>query len=215
MRSLRWMFASGLALVALAPAAGSAQNGRLFNDSWFWGVKAGGVLFSTEAGGSAAAPLIGGEWMITRSRGAVYLSLDQSFFNETSGITDRQGQVYRVSIENLRRFTVAALAFPTTRGRIRPYGGLGLAVNFIGDATARDTVPRDLQTAFEDEVDERRYGTSVVFMGGVQAQYRRASLFAQLSAAPPQRRFFVNNGTTLSLEGGVRYNIGSAIDRKR
>ncbi|NUR19582.1 MAG: hypothetical protein HOQ12_08640, partial [Gemmatimonadaceae bacterium] len=38
---------AGLALIALAPRVGAAQEGRLFKDSWFFGAKAGNMTYWT------------------------------------------------------------------------------------------------------------------------------------------------------------------------
>ena len=88
MRSV-WGLSFGVAIAVLLPATGSAQAGRNFRDSWIWGAKTGLMSFSTTTTKNAAAPMIGAEWLITRSRAALYVSLDQAFFNETVGLFDR------------------------------------------------------------------------------------------------------------------------------
>ncbi len=90
MRMVRWL-ASGLALVALAPSASSAQGGRLFNDSWFWGLNAGAMSFSTATVSNQTAPVVNAEWFITKTRGGLYLSIGQAFFTANAAVTDNNG----------------------------------------------------------------------------------------------------------------------------
>ena len=85
----------GLVLAAavipsLVSAQASSNGGRPFEDSWFWGVKGGMTSFSTGTNGSArvSAPTVGGEWLITRTRVAMYLSVEQTFFDKTVGVFD-------------------------------------------------------------------------------------------------------------------------------
>src|ERR671924_725395 len=111
MRTVRWM-TSGLALVALLPAVGAAQSARHFNDSWFWGAKFGLMNFATTTAGTSTAPVIGAEWLITRTRGGLYLSAEQAFFDKTSTVQDNVGNSYAVAIEDMRRYAISALAFP-------------------------------------------------------------------------------------------------------
>src|SRR5690348_668430 len=75
MRTVRWLV-SGLALMALLPTISAAQAGRLFKDSWFWGAKGGIATFSTTSGASEVSPMAGVDWLITRSRGALYVAAD-------------------------------------------------------------------------------------------------------------------------------------------
>ena len=89
MRTFRWLAAA--CAVAMLPAAIAAQSVRGFDDSWFWGAKAGVASFSTSQVSNATAPLVGGEWLITRSRFGLYISGDQTFFTETSGVEDFTG----------------------------------------------------------------------------------------------------------------------------
>src|SRR5919109_3159423 len=111
MRTVRWM-TSGLALMALLPAVGAAQSARHFNDSWFWGAKFGLMNFATTSAGTSTAPVIGAEWLITRTRGGLYVSAEQALFHQTSSVQDNAGNSYEVAIKDMRRFSVAALAFP-------------------------------------------------------------------------------------------------------
>ena len=149
----------GLALLSALPTIGSAQAGRLFKDSWFWGAKTGVMSYSTKAVENAVAPLFGGEWLITRTRGALYVSYDQTFFNNDAAIDDATstGGQRLVEIDDMRRLTFAALAFPKNWLGLRPYAGVGMALNFIQDATPRGTYPdAAIQNDIEATVEDRR-----------------------------------------------------------
>ncbi len=207
MRTFRWLAAA--CAVAMLPAASAAQSVRGFADSWFWGAKAGIASFSTTQVDNATAPLVGGEWLITRSRFGLYLAGDYSFFEEASTVPDALGGQHLVEIKNLRRFTAAGLFFPKAYSSVRPYGGLGLAINWIGEANSMGSV----SNAMEDEISERRDRASFVFMLGVQGQLGRVAPFGQITMQLSQTGFLLNERAVYFLEGGVRINAGSARER--
>jgi hypothetical protein len=214
MRTVRWL-TSGLALAALVPSLGAAQSSsRLFENSWFWGAKGGVMSFSTEADGNTAAPLVGVEWLITRTHGALYLSGEQSFFKATSSVRDRFGQEYRVDIRDMRRYTAAALAFPWTWGTVRPYGGVGFSLNSIQRTSLVDMPSTDTSMAdVADQLARQKDRISFITMAGIQAQYQRVSLFGQVTFMPAKANFLLNGRSTYILEAGIRYNFGSSKER--
>jgi hypothetical protein len=206
----------GLALLAALPAVGSAQAGRLFKDSWFWGAKTGVMMYSTKAVENAISPMIGGEWLITRTRGALYVSYDQTFFNNDSAIQDilNTNGVRIVNMDDMRRVTFAALAFPKEFIGFRPYAGLGVALNFIQTATPRGSfVSASQANDIAATVEDQQSRASVLVMAGVQAQYARWSLFGQATMMPAHAQFLINGRSTYFLEGGLRYNVGTSIER--
>lgn len=213
MRTVRWM-SSVLALVALTPAVSAAQSNRLFENAWFWGAKAGLMNFSTGIE-NKTAPLVGAEWLITRNRAGLYLSAEQAFFNATGYVSDGNGQPINVALKDSRRYTAALLAFPVNWGSLRPYGGVGLALNLIQHATvdqAQITDP-DQEDVIANAVHEERDRVAFLLMGGVQAQYRRFSVFGQATYMPARANFFFSGRSTYILEAGIRYNVGSSIDK--
>ena len=221
LRMLRSLAAIGV-LVALAPRAGQAQEGRDFNNSWFWGAKGGMMTFWTTDVAHAPAPLIGIDWLITRQHAALYLSYDQSFFDETSsyvaysepqtgGVRAPVG-VGHARIQNMQRFSAQAMAFPKRFGNLRPYAGVGFSLNNISKVNEVGTSPGG-DAAFS--IGEVKSGTSLILTGGAQWQVARFSVFGQASAMPTGTNFFFNDGTTFIVEGGIRYNIGSAIERAK
>ena len=210
MRTFRWM----LACAALVPAVASAQADRDFRNSWFWGAKAGVSSFSTLTTRNKMAPLVGGEWLITRTRFGLYLAYDHSFFDATAGIQDVGGNTYGINIRNLRRVTAAGLMFPRTFGVIRPYLGLGASMNLISNARSVDQFsnPGD-QAILDDEITDRKERASFLVMGGVQTQYKRVAPFGQITLQPSQQRFLLGERPLFVVEGGVRINLGSSIER--
>lgn len=206
----------GLVLLSALPTIGSAQAGRLFKDSWFWGAKTGVMMYSTKAVENAISPMVGGEWLITRTRGALYVSYDQTFFNNDSAIQDilNTNGIRIVNIDDMRRVTFAALAFPKEYVGFRPYGGLGVALNFIQTATPSGSfVSASQANDIAATVEDQRTRASVLVMLGVQAQYSRWSVFGQATMMPAHAQFLINGRSTYFVEGGLRYNIGSSIER--
>ena len=212
MRTFRWLAAA--CAVAMLPAATAAQSVRGFNDSWFWGAKAGIASFSTSQVDNAVAPLVGGEWLITRSRFGLYLAGDQAFFTEMSGVDDFAGGQYDVEIKDLRRFTAAGLFFPKAFDAIRPYAGIGLAINWIGEATATENFQTGIEAAYvQNEIDDQRDRASFILMLGVQGQVGRLAPFGQVTMQPSHVGFLLNERSVYFLEGGIRINAGPSRER--
>jgi hypothetical protein len=206
---------SVLALVALTPVVSAAQSNRLFENAWFWGAKAGLMSFSTGNNTSTTAPLIGAEWLITRNKAGLYLSAEQAFFTTTGYVFDGNGQQYNVALKDSRRYTAALLAFPVNWGTLRPYGGAGLSLNLIQHATVDQSQITDPDQAdvVANAVHEERDRVAFILMGGLQAQYRRFSVFGQATYMPARANFFFSGRSTYIFEAGIRYNVGSAIDK--
>ena len=88
MRSLRLIvLALGASTaVGLTPAVSSAQHAApRWQDSWYWGAYGGYAMLAT-APTSTSAPTVGADWVITRSRYALTLFAEQSFFNAVSTV---------------------------------------------------------------------------------------------------------------------------------
>ena len=212
MRKTRW-FIAGLLTAALIPAGASAQRRREFEDSWFWGVKGGVSTFSPTFGDVESAPTYGAEWLITRTHGALYVSIDETNLNSTSVVFDptADGGFRRVDVDRMHRVGAAALAFPKRFGRVRPYAGLGLTVNVIGGT---DPILLDTDEVLDDGVfqrlEDRRSQAAFILMGGVQAQFHRAAVFFQASVAPTGSNFLLSDSSLGFFEAGVRYNFSGA-----
>ena len=215
MRFLRSLVAVGAigALAMLAPRAAQAQTDRDFENSWFWGVKGGVMQFWTTDVNHAPAPLGGIDMLITRRNVGLNLSLDQSFFDETGSYTEygfdgvALGTQGRARIQDMRRYQASIMAFPKRFGALRPYAGIGFALNVIQKTAVVTSDPAaDAETSIEDV----RSRGAMLLTAGIQGQYRRVSLFGQASVMPAQRRFFFSDAETVFVEGGVRIRVGSS-----
>lgn len=211
-----------LATLACATTAGSAaaQQPRLFRDSWFWGLKGGVMTVSTRsstgATTSSVAPTFGGEWLITRTQGALYAAFDNAMFTSTSYVEDATQPSLRrnVDVTDLRRFTIALLAFPKQFGSLRPYAGAGIGINLVGAAKPQGTFTSNAsQSSVAATINERKSGAAPVVIGGIHADFRRVSVFSQASFITLNDQFLVNGSSPFALEFGVRYNLAPAKER--
>jgi hypothetical protein len=213
MRTVRWL-SLGVALATVLPLAASAQEGRHFKNAWFWGAKAGITSFSTDRVKNAVAPSLGVEWLITRSRGGLYASFDQAFFEEETVIYTQAYGPHTIQMTNMRRVTLAGLAFPFNIGTLRPYGGVGLALNFIQEVAPVDPITsQDQETIVARRAMDTKDRAAFIVLGGVQLQYMRFSAFGQAAIMPSQARFMLNSRPVYHMEAGIRWNVGSSIDR--
>lgn len=206
----------GLVGAVVVSASAQAQAVRNFDDSWFWGAKAGINTFSAAGHGNGTAPNIGIDWLITRSKGGLYVSGDQSIFNHDVDVGDPAATtgMRTVRVDDMRRLSFAALAFPKHFGGITPYAGVGYMIAVLGNARIRlDSLNAYPSNAFIDNVNNSRSRGAVLGMLGVQVQTRRAAIFAQETMLPANSQFLLNSVLSF-FEFGVRYNFGSSIDRE-
>jgi hypothetical protein len=213
------------ALVACSATAASAQATRGFKDSWFWGLKAGGMYYQVQSDSNALAPLGGVEWFITRTQGGLYLSFDQSFFHKSVFVNDSVNPLYAgprtIALSGMRRFTIAGMLFPLQTYYLHPYVGLGASLNYIASAQPKGTYVSP-GTATQQQlvlatVQQFRSNAAPMALLGVQARLPLVSVFGQLTATPATSNFFLFTGTAVraTAEFGVRYNVGTSIDQMR
>lgn len=221
MRTIRALKIATAIVVAL-PTLASAQRGRQFNNSWFWGAKAGGAMFGNSSGNYRAAPIAGIDWMITRTHGGLYISGSQAFFNEkTYTFRDPNFPIdsgYReIHLKNMRRLDFAAVGFPGNWRDVHPYFGAGFAAAVVADADPVGPFYNVAQYNFAQQVvhDEK---AQIAPFGIIGSQWRLkwGSVFGQITGTTTHRDFILYNGRSANLtyEIGARYNIGSSIDRK-
>ena len=235
MRTLRGLLLTAVALTGLAPSTADAQQGRRFEDAWFWGVKGGGMLYSTEPAGltetgelsrmaavNRHAPTVGIEWLITRSKGGLYVSYEHGFLEETMAfrnLSDPDSAVIALGVENTRRVNVAGMIFPPMNRWVQPYVGIGLAYIQTGsnqtlNAADAFNEPGEAQS-FQTFVTDNKAQFQPLAIVGVQARLRPFSVFLQGTATPFRDDFLLRGGRSavVGYDVGIRYNIGSAIDR--
>jgi hypothetical protein len=223
MRLLRVLTAA-IGLAALLPQTSAAQAGRQFKDAWFWGVKTGGLVYSSASTTNSAAPMVGAEWLITRSRGGLYVSFDQAFLSTQGSFLDRDPDstfTRNVSLKNMRRLAIAAMVFPMQSAKYHPYAGFGMSLNQIGGASFQTGFVNTVRYQIAlDSVQSKKASFSPIIIAGLQARLTRFSVFGQAAVSPIQQNFFLYNSNSgsafnASLETGIRYNFGSSIDRAR
>jgi len=219
MRTIRTLTA-GLACAALLPAVVAAQQVpqkvRSFTDSWYWGAK-GGVSMIGAAAEDISAPTVGGEWLITRTRVAMYVSVEQSFFETQGAVYDptSTGSVRIVDVKDSRRYNMQLFAFPKQFGSFRPYAGLGFSLLVIRDAQPQGTFSTagSLDSVYA-MVDDRSSRTTPAFTLGSQYDFARAALFVQATTMATRNRYLINGkSNTYLLEAGLRYNLVDAIEK--
>lgn len=220
MRMIRPL-AIAIAVVVTLPAVSSAQQDRQFKNAWFWGVKGGGFTLADSGQAYKQAPIAGVDWLITRSRGGLYISAGQSFFNQqTFTLRDPSAPADSglrvVDLKNMRKVDFAVMGFPGEHLRFHPYFGAGFTLSQIAAAAARGPFANvDQFNSADAIVQNERVGFSPLFIAGGQYRLRRFSIFGQASASPTQKNFLLYNGKPVNFtyEVGLRYNVGSSIDR--
>src|SRR6266568_6093178 len=101
-------------------AGASAQEMRNFDNSWFWGFKSGINTFTAPGRGNTSTVDMGIDWLITRTKGGLYVSGNQSIFSRDIDVLDATSNTGQrtIRVNDLRRITVAAVGFPKHFGGI-------------------------------------------------------------------------------------------------
>jgi len=214
MQKFRGVVVAVVATVAISVSA-RAQEMRNFDNSWFWGFKSGINTFAVPGHGNTSTVDMGIDWVITRTKGGLYVSGNQSIFQRDLEVFDQASKTgFRtVRVNDMRRITVGALAFPKHFGGITPYGGVGYMIVVLGDARvfvdSANTFPSN---AFLDKVESMRSRGAVIGVAGLQIQASRLAIFGQETLVPSNSQFMFNSVLSF-FEFGVRLNFGSSIDR--
>jgi hypothetical protein len=221
MRTIRAMTIA-IAVAAALPTVASAQSGRGFKDSWFWGIKGGGFALADSGQKYVQSPLAGVDWMITREHGGLYVSGAQAFFSQHS-FTLRDPNfpadsgLRPIALKNLRKLDMALMGFPGEHLKFHPYAGVGFSLSEVGTAAPEGPFYSSDQLVFANKViDDERVAFSPLLLVGAQYRLSRVSVFGQATVSPAQKSFILYNGKpwNYGYEFGLRYNVGSAIDRE-
>ena len=208
MRTVRWL-ASGIALIALMPSIGAAQESRLFRDSWFWGLNAGVMNMSTQTVSNQNATVINGEWFITRTHGGLYLSAGEAFFTINGTINDNNGTPYNVQIKDMTQVMADAIVLPVAWGGVHLYAGGGFILNVAHSAVVTDTILNpNTKTQVNQNLNNSKDCICFNLLAGVHVQLKRAALFGNLIWMPTPTTFVLNGNSSWFLEGGIRFNFG-------
>lgn len=227
MRSIK-TYATAAFLAISVTTAANAQAGRPFRDSWFWGVRGGATNYygytatanPTLPGAAQVAPLAGLDWLVTRTNGGLYVAYSQAFFSTNgvilNGPTSADSGYRKVSVRGLRRVELMGMFFPGDFIRWHPYIGFGGSFRYLADAVATGPFVGNKQIDFANSsVNDVKAGIGPAVIAGAQFRTKLMSVFAQALVSSVGRDFLLANGHTanVSTEIGIRYNIGSSIDR--
>jgi hypothetical protein len=197
------------------------RNGRPATQyQWYWGAQGGAFLSKTNVQGYTYDPIVGGHWLITAKRTALYVAYEQAIFlgddqaviqdpNSGSGLRD-------VTFHDMRRVMAGLMAFPLQRV-VEPYAGGGFALmevlNPVVDCSG--TTPNSDCTSLADAVaadDLAHTAASKAFFwfaGGLQMNYGKMTLYGQWTVTSAARGFLLD-GNTHTLQGGIRYSFGTS-----
>ena len=187
---------------------------------WYWGAQGGAFISKTNQQAATYDPVIGGHWLITAKRTALYLAYDQAIFlgDDQATIEDPNSNsgLRQVTFHDMRRLMAGVMAFPLQKV-VEPYAGAGFALmevlNPVVDCsgTTPDSQCPTLsdQTAAEDRAHEAASKAFFWVAGGIQMSYGRMSLFGQYIVTSSAQDFLLS-GPTHSLMGGIRYSFGNA-----
>jgi hypothetical protein len=221
MRAIRTLAVA--ALVTLDVSAAAAQSTRHFKDSWFWGLKGGGTYYQVQSNPKAIVPMAGIDWLITRTSGGLYVSFDHSFFKRDSvfvndSLSPLDTVPRTVILSGMRRFTIAGMLFPMQSYRMHPYVGFGVTLSHIAKATPLGAYRNGTQQQLvEGTVQNFRSTGAPVVILGTQLRLLKFSAFIQGTATPTNAQFFLwtGSGWRATGEAGLRFNVGSSIDKMR
>jgi hypothetical protein len=220
MRMIRALTIATAVVMAL-PNLAAAQVGRQFKDAWFWGIKGGGLTFADSGGKYREAGFAGIDWLITRTHGGLYVSGGEAFLRaRTLSVKDPTSvdSGFRVlDLRDVRKLDVALMGFPGENLKFHPYVGAGFTLNELVDAQPLGVFSNADQVAFTAQIiQDQKVSFSPFFIAGAQWRLSSISIFGQGSVNPAEKNFILYNGRpfNFTFELGMRYNVGSSIDRQ-
>ena len=214
MRHLRWLTA--LALLATAGAVPLRAQVQDWQHRWYWGAKGGVTSMSLPTAGTVIDPAIGGEWMITGRRTALYVAYSTTVTSSVDSYTFTRPGIAPLSLpiafDGMGRIQIAVLVLPWN-SRLQPYFGGGFVIETLSNAgpnpTTFNALPSAWQAAVHDSLNIKMSGGFALLMGGLQFRIGRAAIFGQVQVSP-QGRAFLLSGSSVSLELGLRYAMTGA-----
>lgn len=197
------------------------QQGRGFSKQyqWYWGAQGGAFLSKTVSQPYVYDPIVGGHWLITAKRTALYVAYEQALFlsDAQSIILDPAspgssvGPGFRdVTFNDMRRLMFGVLAFPAAK-IIEPFAGGGFALMQVLNPTV-DCPGCSLGEAVEaaDRAHEAASKAFFWLMGGLQVNYStKLNVFAHYMITSSAAGFLID-GNTHTMQGGIRYSLGSS-----
>jgi hypothetical protein len=199
------------------------QQGHGFNKQyqWYWGAQGGAFIYKTNAQPSYYDPIVGGHWLITARRTALYVAYEQALFLTdanavmfdpgSSGCSLGNGvQCRDVSFHDMRRLMVGVLAFPAQKV-IEPFAGGGFALMQVLNPVVE--CPGCANEEFAAADDRAHDAASKAFfwvMGGLQINYStKLNVFAHYLITSSAAGFLIESNTH-TIQGGIRYSLGTS-----
>lgn len=198
------------------------QQGRGFNKQyqWYWGAQGGAFIYKTNVQPLYYDPIVGGHWLITARRTALYVAYEQALFisDANAVILDPNssassvGPGFRdVTFHDMRRLMFGILAFPAQKV-IEPFAGGGFALmqvlNPVVDCSSCATLSEAVEAA-----DRAHDASSKAFfwvMGGLQINYStKLNVFAHYLITSSAAGFLIESNTH-TIQGGIRYSLGTS-----
>src|SRR5438132_5954411 len=198
------------------------QQGHGFNTNfqWYWGAQGGAFISKTATQPYVYDPIVGGHWLITSRRTALYVAYEKAIFltdaqtvifdPNSSGCSVGSAPCRDVTFNRVRRLMFGVLAYPTQKV-IEPFGGTGFAIMQILNPVV-DCPGCDL-SQFSQADERANDGSSKAFfwvMAGLQINYSsKLNVFAHWLLTSSASNFLLQSNTH-SLQGGVRVSLGTS-----
>jgi hypothetical protein len=208
---------AGLSYLASPPRQlGTGVGGR--SNQWYWGGQGGLFFYKTNLQPTYYEPVIGGHWMITAKRTGMYVAYEQAFFltEASAAIFDPSatstGLVRQVNFSDMRRIMFGLVTHPSQKV-IEPLAGLGFAMMQVLEPVPDCTSDCETLSKVTEAFDRAEDAASKAFfwlMGGIQMNYsNKLNVFGHYFLTSSGRGFLIE-GNTHTIQGGVRYSLGSA-----
>jgi hypothetical protein len=208
---------AGLSYFWIPPHQGRGFDKRY---QWYWGAQGGAFISKTNLETYVYDPIVGGHWLITAKRTALYVAYEQAIFLsdahavifDPSSSASTVGAGFRdVTFHDMRRIMFGVVAFPTQK-IIEPFGGAGFALMQVLNPTVDCSSCATLGEAVEAS-DRAHDASSKAFfwiMGGLQINYSsKLNLFAHYLATSSAPNFLLESNTH-TLQGGIRLSLGTS-----
>jgi hypothetical protein len=198
------------------------QQGRGFSKQyqWYWGAQGGAFVYKTNVQPLYYDPMVGGHWLITARRTALYVAFEQALFLtdanavifDPSSSSSSVGAGFRdVTFHDMRRIMFGVLAFPAQKV-IEPFAGGGFALMQVLNPTVDCTSCATLGEAVEAQDRAQEAASKAFFwlMGGLQINYStKLNVFAHYLITSSAQGFLIE-GNTHTVQGGIRYSLGTS-----
>jgi hypothetical protein len=192
--------AAVLSLLAAVPLHGQ-QLVQDWQYRWYWGANGALVNYKLPTNGNTFVPSLGGEWLITKRRAALYIGYARTFQTETDTfqIQGTSGTT-SVSFDGMRRIQVAVLVMVGSSA-LQPYVGGGFIIETLTNAHNTGTSTSTVDQAIFDAASG---GFGMVMAGAQWRMGRKLAIFGHFQYTAQGSDFLLAGGSG-SLAGGLRY----------